>query len=157
MSQEHDPRMHTVEHVLNRTMIRMFGCDRSYSTHLEPRKSHADFRFSRPLDEAEFQAVERDVNEILAQNLPVTERLLRVDEAAALMDTSKLPPRIAADPAALIRIVSVGDYDVCPCIGEHAAHTGEAGKICLVSQGFTPAAEPGQPGRLRIRFKLAAS
>ena len=29
------PPMHTAEHILNQTMIRMFGCERSKNTHIE--------------------------------------------------------------------------------------------------------------------------
>ena len=29
------PPMHTAEHILNGTMVRMFGCGRSFSAHIE--------------------------------------------------------------------------------------------------------------------------
>ena len=35
------PPMHTAEHILNQTMIRMFGCERSKNTHIERKKSNA--------------------------------------------------------------------------------------------------------------------
>ena len=33
------PPMHTAEHILNQTMIRMFGCERSKNTHIESERS----------------------------------------------------------------------------------------------------------------------
>ena len=33
------PPMHTAEHILNQTMIRMFGCERSKNTHIERKKT----------------------------------------------------------------------------------------------------------------------
>ena len=37
------PPMHTAEHILNQTMIRMFGCERSKNTHIERKKSKCDY------------------------------------------------------------------------------------------------------------------
>ena len=53
MSKEYDPFMHTAEHVLNQTMVRMFGCGRSFSSHLNADKSKCDYHFPRPLEDAE--------------------------------------------------------------------------------------------------------
>ena len=35
--------MHTVEHILNQTMVRMFGCERSRNAHIERKKSKCDY------------------------------------------------------------------------------------------------------------------
>lgn len=32
------PPMHTAEHILNQTMVRMFGCPRSKNAHIERKK-----------------------------------------------------------------------------------------------------------------------
>lgn len=40
------PPMHTVEHILNQTMVRMFGCERSKNSHIEKRKSKCDYKIS---------------------------------------------------------------------------------------------------------------
>lgn len=33
--------MHTAEHILNQTMIRMFGCGRSRNAHIEEKRANA--------------------------------------------------------------------------------------------------------------------
>ena len=71
MSKEYDPFMHTAEHVLNQTMVRMFGCGRSFSSHLNADKSKCDYHFPRPLEDAEASELERRINEVLAQHMPV--------------------------------------------------------------------------------------
>jgi len=53
MKQYADQRMHTAEHILNQTMVRMFGCGRSFSSHIEKKKSKCDYRFERALSEEE--------------------------------------------------------------------------------------------------------
>ena len=37
------PPMHTTEHILNQTMVRMFGCERSRNAHIERKKSKCDY------------------------------------------------------------------------------------------------------------------
>ena len=62
MSKEIDPRMHSAEHVLNQTMVRMFGTGRAFSAHIEARKSKCDYRFVKsplPLERREFHLIQR--------------------------------------------------------------------------------------------------
>ena len=115
MTKTYDPHMHTAEHVLNQTMVRTFGCGRCFSSHLNPKKSKCDYFFDRDLTETEAQALAAAVNAILAQHLPVTSQMTPVAEAATLVDLSKLPDTAAAagEP---VRLVRIGEYDICPCI-----------------------------------------
>ena len=150
MAKEYDGRAHTAEHVLNRTMIRLFGCGRCYTSHINPGKGKCDFLFDRDISGEEAAAIEDAVNGVLARDLPVTEREVPRREAETLVTLAKLPPSVG--PETPIRIVTVGDYDICACIGAHAASTGEVGKFILASHDFMPDADKGPT--LRIRFKL---
>ncbi|MFP4619848.1 MAG: hypothetical protein ACLFM7_00920 [Bacteroidales bacterium] len=139
----YEPRMHTAEHILNQTMIRMFGCDRSFSMHLEKKKSKCDYYFSRPLTENEKDQIQEKVNRMIHLGLPVTEKNVDMSEAGHLYDISKLPEQDLHS----VRIVNVGDYDSCPCIGEHVSNTSEIGEFRITTTSF-------ENGVLRIRFKL---
>ena len=72
MPKEHFPPMHSAEHMLNQTMVRMFDCGRCISAHVEKRKSRLDYRMSRNLTEMEIQEIERRMNELIREDLPVT-------------------------------------------------------------------------------------
>lgn len=146
--------MHTAEHVLNQTMQRLFGCERSYTCHLNAGKSKCDYHFPRPLTDIEAKELENSINTVLMQDLPVQEVFLPREEAEKRVDLSKLPAHIADNPAQPIRIVSVGEYDICPCIGEHVENTCMSGLFRLVSHEFTPPVDGAALGRLRVRFKL---
>ncbi len=137
--------MHTAEHVLNQTMMRVFGCPRSKSSHIEKSKSKCDYALPSAPTQAQLDEVVRQVNAVLAAGLPVTAKTLPRAEAAKIpgLDMSKLP----ADAGDTLRIVFVGDYDACPCIGAHVANTKEVGRFVLSSWDYND-------GRLRIRFKL---
>ncbi len=137
--------MHTAEHVLNQTMVRLFGCARSRNAHIEKNKSKCDYFLPTAPTAQQIAQVEQQVNEILRQHLPVTARTLSRAEAAEIpgLDMSKLPP----DAGDRLRIVFVGEYDACPCIGAHVDNTAQVGKFIISSWEYND-------GRLRLRFKL---
>ena len=66
------PPMHTTEHIINQTMIRLFSCGRSISAHIERKKSKLDYRLADCPAEEEVKKLEEAVNEVIARHLPVT-------------------------------------------------------------------------------------
>lgn len=139
------PPMHTAEHILNQTMVRMFGCPRSKNTHIERKKSKCDYILSSEPKEEMIKEVEKRVNEVIHMNLPVTYELMHIKEAENLIDLSKLPENVSDT----LRVVRVGDYDVCACIGDHVANTSEIGTFRITTYDFNN-------NCLRIRYKLTA-
>jgi Ser-tRNA(Ala) deacylase AlaX len=115
------PPMHTCEHILNQTMVRMFGCSRSRNAHIERKKSKCDYTLQQAPTEAQISELSRKVNEIIDLHLPVTIDFMPREEAGKIVDLSKLPEE-ATDT---LRIVRVGDYDACACIGQHVENTSE--------------------------------
>jgi len=139
---EYEPA-HTCEHILNQTMVRMFGCPRSRNAHIERKKSKCDYILpSCPTDE-QVKAIEDKVNEVISSNLDVTIRFVGREEAAKIVDLSKLP----GDASETLRIVSVGDYDDCACIGAHVKNTSEIGEFKILSHDFND-------GIWRLRWKV---
>jgi Ser-tRNA(Ala) deacylase AlaX len=141
---EYDPRMHSAEHILNQTMIRMFNCGRTINAHIEPKKSRIDFRLERCPSPQEIAEIERRVNEIIQADLPIKEHFLGREEAAKDFSLARLPE----DAGNTIRIITVGDYDTCPCSGPHASSSKEIGAFKIASIDF-------HDGVLRIRFRLS--
>ena len=139
----YDPRMHTAEHILNQTMVRMFGCMRSKNTHIERRKSKCDYILPNLPTENQLSEIEREVNRIISLEMNVFDEFISKSEAANFLDLSKLP----ADAPETIRVVRVGDYDACACIGPHVENTRGIGTFRIISTDYNE-------GILRIRFKL---
>ena len=139
-----DPRMHTAEHIVNQTMDRLYACGRSFSAHIEKKKSKLDYHYDRDLQEQEVRDLERRVNAVIEARLPVTEELIDRTEAMTRFNLERLPD----DAGDRIRIIRIGDYDACPCIGPHVANTGEVGPFRVISTSFGN-------GVLRIRYKLS--
>jgi len=143
MKEYSDPRMHSAEHLLNQTMVRMFNCGRSFRAHIEKKKSKCDYRFDRPLTDEEIGAIQSKVNEVIESDQPVQEEFLSREEAQARFNLDRLPE----ETGDRIRIIRVGDYDACPCIGPHVNSTRDIGGFRILSTRF-------EDGVLRIRFKL---
>ncbi|MCD7914506.1 MAG: hypothetical protein LUG96_04125 [Tannerellaceae bacterium] len=137
------PPMHTAEHILNQTMVRMFGCPRSMNAHIERKKSKCDYMLAQEPTAEQMAEVERKVNEVIDRHLLVEIRFLPREEAAGIVDLSKLPENVSET----LRIVCVGDYDACACIGAHVENTSEIGHFKLLTYDY-------QGERLRLRFKL---
>ncbi len=135
--------MHTAEHILNQTMVRMFKCPRSYNAHIEAKKSKCDYRLEAEPTNSQINEIVKQVNEVISQNLNVTERFVTREEASTIVDLSKLPDNAGNT----LRIVDVGNYDSCACIGSHVSNTSEIGTFTIISHDFTD-------GRFRLRWKV---
>ena len=143
MKKETDPRMHSAEHLLNQTMIRLFDSGRGFSAHIEKKESKCDYHFDRPLREKEIEELEKKVNRVIHDDLAVKEEFIKREEAENRFNLDRLPEG-TDDP---IRIISIGDYDACPCIGPHVRSTKEIGMFRIGSVSF-------DDGVLRIRYRL---
>ena len=126
------PPMHTCEHIINQTMIRLFGCGRSVSAHIERKKSKLDYRLTACPTEEQIKNLENTVNQIIMQHLPVTTEFITQEEAKGRFDLKRLPE----DASETVRVVKVGDYDECLCIGTHVANTSEIGTFKIISHDW---------------------
>jgi Ser-tRNA(Ala) deacylase AlaX len=135
--------MHTTEHILNQTMVRMFDCGRSKNAHIERKKSKCDYLLAQAPTDEQIAEITRKVNEIITMHLPVYEQLISRSEAAEIVDLTKLPE----DASQTLRVIRVGDYDACACIGQHVDNTSEIGRFEISSHDY-------ENGRWRVRFKL---
>ncbi|MBQ1674381.1 MAG: hypothetical protein II064_09875 [Bacteroidales bacterium] len=145
-NKEEYPPMHTCEHILNATMVRLFGCPRSRNAHIERKKSKCDYLLAEAPSPEQVEEIVRTVNEVIARNLDVSIAYLPHAEAAALVDLSKLP----AGASELLRIVRVGDYDICACAGAHVKNTAEIGRFEILSHDFDGT-------RWRVRWRVVDS
>lgn len=140
--QEHPP-MHTAEHLLNGTMVKMIGCKRSRNAHIERKKSKCDYPLAQPLTPEQLQEIENTINDVISQDLPVSFEFIPASEAASLYDLDRLPE----DASEMLRIVHIGEYDACPRVGAHVERTSQIGHFRISSSRY-------QDGVQRIVFRL---
>ncbi|MCQ2285861.1 MAG: hypothetical protein MJZ76_03170 [Bacteroidales bacterium] len=143
-NKEEFPPAHTAEHLLNQTMGRMFGCERSRNSHIERKKSKINFLLEVEPTQEQIQEIESKINELIAADLPVTYEFVTRDNIPEGVTLAKLPENASVT----LRIVRIGDYDICACLGIHVSSTREIGKFRITSTSFNE-------GSFRIVFKVA--
>ena len=83
--------------------------------------------------------------QVIARQLPVTTEFITQEEAQGRFDLERLPDGASET----VRVVKVGDYDECLCIGVHVENTSEIGTFKIISHDWNEEAK-----RWRMRFKL---
>ena len=139
------PPAHTAEHLLNQTMARLFGCERSYNAHVERKKSKMSFRLDHKPSRQEEKEIERRMNELIEEDLPVTFEFVSREDLPEGVALDRLPD----DASDTIRLVRIGDYDVCPCIGRHVRSTAQIGRFEMLGTNWDE-----HEHSFRVRFKI---
>ena len=146
-NKEEFPPAHTAEHLLNQVMIRLFGCERSYNAHIERKKSKRSFYLDHKPTRQEEKEIEREMLRLIDEDLPVTFEFVGRDEIPAGVKLDRLPD----DASETLRLVRIGDFDVCPCIGRHVRSTGQIGRFEMLGTNWDE-----HERSFRVRFKIIA-
>ena len=144
-NKEEFPPAHTAEHLLNQVMVRLFGCERSYNAHIERKKSKMSFHVDHKPTRQEEKEIEREMQRLIAEDLPVTFEVVPLSELPEGIRADRLP----SDVSDSIRLVRIGDYDVCPCIGRHVRSTSQIGRFEMLGTNWDE-----QERSFRVRFKI---
>jgi len=144
-NKEEYPPSHTAEHLLNQTMIRIFGCERSYNAHIERKKSKMSFHLDHKPSRQEEKEIVQRMTELIDEDLPVTFEFVTRDNLPEGIDLHRLPD----DASETIRLVRIGDYDVCPCIGRHVRSTSQIGRFEMLGTNWDE-----HERSFRVRFKI---
>ena len=139
------PPAHTAEHLLNQTMIRLFGCERSFNAHVERKKSKMSFHLSQKPTRQQEKEIEHKMNELIDADLPVSFDFVSIDDLPPEVSADRLP----SDVSDTVRLVRIGDYDVCPCIGKHVRSTSQIGRFELLGTNWDE-----HEHTFRVRFKI---
>jgi Ser-tRNA(Ala) deacylase AlaX len=144
-NKEEFPPAHTAEHLLNQVMVRMFGCERSRNAHIERKKSKISYVLDHKPDRKEEREIEQQMNELIDADLPVTFEFVDRYNIPEGVKLDRLPD----DASETIRLVRIGDFDVCPCIGKHVRYTSQIGRFELLGTNWDQ-----DTMNFRIRFKV---
>lgn len=131
-------QQHSGEHIVSGIVARRFGWS-NVGFHMGAEELTVDF--SGPIPDEAVPEIQREANRIIREDVPVTVRYPSAEELKTLSYRSKL------DLKENVRIVTVGDYDVCACCAPHVARTGEIGGVLLLST---------QPFRGGTRLRMLA-
>jgi Ser-tRNA(Ala) deacylase AlaX len=139
------PPAHTAEHLLNQVMVRMFGCERSYNAHIERKKSKMSFHLDHKPSRQEEKDIERQMLSLIEDDLPVTFEYCTLQTLPEGINRERLPEDVGDE----IRLVRIGDFDVCPCIGKHVRSTAQIGRFEMLGTNWDE-----HERSFRVRFKI---
>ena len=144
-NKEEYPPAHNAENLLNQVMVRMFGCERSRNAHIERKKSKISYVLDHKPDRKEEREIEQQMNELIDADFPVTFEFVDRYNIPEGVKLDRLPD----DASETIRLVRIGDFDVCPCIGKHVRSTSQIGRFELLGTNWDQ-----DTMNFRIRFKV---
>ena len=138
-------------------MVRMFGCERSSNAHIERKKSKISYILDHKPDRKEEKEIEQRMNELIDEDMPVTyQNVTRSELEGIIMDAEPDSPesrlsleRLPEDASDTIRLVRIGDFDVCPCIGKHVRSTSQIGRFEMLGTNWD-----NDKRSFRIRYKV---
>lgn len=125
-------RMHTAQHVVSKVVLDEFDAQTA-GNQIHTDRSRIDFE---PADFSpeDVNLIEAQANEVLDQDLTVKKTEMarakaeeRTPEGRGLLDM--IPDHV--DP---LRMVEIGDFDLCPCGGTHVDRLEEVGRIRITNR-----------------------
>lgn len=125
-------RMHTAQHVVSKVVLDVFGAQTA-GNQIHEDRSRIDFE---PADfsENEVNAIEARSNAVLDQDLPVTKSQMARAEAEEKTPEGRGLLDLIPDHVDPLRMVAIGDFDLCPCGGTHVDRLSEVGRIRITSR-----------------------
>ena len=114
---------HTGEHIVSGIIHKHYGYE-NVGFHMG---DVIQIDMSGPLTWEQLMLIEQEANEVIYSNVPVEITYPTKEEL------EKIPYRSKKELIGKVRIVTIGDADICACCGTHVAYTGEIGLVKILS------------------------
>ena len=143
-------KMHTSQHLVSAVVNEIHGSD-TVGNQIGGQKSRIDFK-PLSVDQQQIDEIQSTVNDYISKNLKIKiseelrENLENNTEIRSSMSSGlwkMLPSSVKK-----LRVITIGDIDVCPCAGTHVKSLGEIGQV-----EFTNRKNKGSQ-KLRLSYKL---
>jgi misacylated tRNA(Ala) deacylase len=125
-------RMHTAQHVVSKVVLDVFGAQTA-GNQIHTDRSRIDFEPADFSDE-DVTVIEERTNVALEQDLPVEKKQMARDKAEAQTPEGRGLLDLIPDHVDPLRMVKIGDLDLCPCGGTHVDRLGEVGRVRITNR-----------------------
>ena len=127
-------RMHTAQHLVSGLVYEMFNGARTVGNQIHSDRSRIDFN-PITFDDAMLESLTIRTNDIIKQNLRVTDTVMTRDEVNAIMPPERTNMDLLPASVKQLRVVKIDDgFDLCPCAGTHVQQLGEIGDIQILGK-----------------------
>ena len=118
--------METAQHILHRILVEEFGAQQT-GMQIYKERIRLDVKTSTDLEKMPKKYFEEKVNSIIRMNLPVKKETYDRKHVPQDLNLSMVTLNVQR-----IRVVSIGDFDVQPCINPHVDNTSQIGEYQLI-------------------------
>ena len=127
-------RMHTAQHLVSGLVYEMFNGARTVGNQIHSDRSRIDFN-PITFDDAMLESLTIRTNDIIKQNLRVTDTVMTRDEVNAIMPPERTNMDLLPASVKQLRVVKIDDgFDLCPCAGTHVQQLGEIGGVQILGK-----------------------
>lgn len=124
-------RMHTSQHLVSAVVSERYGAD-TVGNQIGADKSRIDFKPLK-LGNTELNMLQDEVNQVISKNLKIS---ISEAERSDLENNPEIRSSMSSGlwkmlPSSVtrLRVVKIGDVDVCPCAGTHVRSLSEIGNV----------------------------
>ena len=145
-SSEMTTYLHTATHLLLASLKKVLGDEniQQKGSNITPERLRFDFNFPRPLTDEEKQAVEQEVNNAIARDIPIVCMEMSIEEAREKNAVGVFGSRYGE----IVKVYQIGDVDLQICGGPHAQHTGQLGHFKIEKE------QSSSTARRRLDFTI---
>ena len=138
-------KMHTAQHVVSAVVDNIHGA-RTVGNQIGNNKSRIDFD-PLHLNDAEISELEAEISKEMKKDHQITiteaEREDLEQNSLVRVNMNLLPPSVKT-----LRVITIGDLDICPCAGTHVKSTKEIGEVKFKNR------ENKGKGKQRLAYEL---
>ncbi len=125
-------RMHTAQHIISGVVYDLYGA-RTVGNQIYHDRSRIDFAPIAFSDEM-LAEVQGKCNEIFSQGTPVEIATISRDVLERNVDAQRANLDLLPKSIRELRVVTIGDFDVCPCAGTHVRSLSEIGALRITKR-----------------------
>lgn len=119
-------KYHTATHLLHRALKNVLGEHvNQKGSNITAERLRFDFSHPAPMSKEEIAQVEKIINEQISRDLPVTMRMMKLEEAKATGATALFGEKYEET----VKVYSMGDFSMEVCGGPHVERTGALGSF----------------------------
>jgi misacylated tRNA(Ala) deacylase len=139
-------RMHTAQHLVSWIVLNEFGASTA-GNQIHADESRIDFN-PVSFDDDDVAFIEKRANELIEEDLDVSKTMMSRDEVEERVEDGRTDLSLIPDSVDPLRVVRIGDDDLCPCGGTHVSSLSELGGFSVLST------ENKGADTERLRFEL---
>jgi len=125
-------RMHTAQHVVSKVVLDEFDAQTA-GNQIHTDRSRIDFEPADFSDD-DVGLIEERTNAVIRKDLPVEKKEMPRAEAEEQTPDGRGLLDLIPDHVDPLRMVKIGDFDLCPCGGTHVDHLQEIGPIHITNR-----------------------